>query len=147
EQARRQKGHFLRFSETFAGYIPLGRKLTFAAELRLGTNVQLTSGSITYPDRLFFMGGIESIRGFAQDSMIPQDIADLIEYDSRNPPVGRPAITANSIPIRGGNLMFNPKFELRIPIRGSLETALFSDVGNLWYNPLFPFEHKEFPMR
>ncbi|WP_394846562.1 BamA/TamA family outer membrane protein [Pendulispora brunnea] len=143
-----QDGHFLRFAETFAGYIPLGKKLTFAAELRLGTNVQLTSGSLTYPDRLFFMGGIESMRGFAQDSMVPQDLADRIEADSKNPPPApRVPFTVNSIAIRGGNLMFNPKFELRIPIRGALETALFTDIGNLWVDPLYPFEQKEFPMR
>ncbi|WP_394836136.1 BamA/TamA family outer membrane protein [Pendulispora rubella] len=146
EQINQQQGHFLRFAETFAGYIPLG-KLTFAAELRLGTNVQLTSGSTTYPDRLFFMGGIESMRGFAQDSLVPQDFDDLIEYDKKNPPVGRQPFTQNTIPIRGGNLMFNPKFELRIPLRGALETVLFTDVGNLWYDPLYPFQQKEFPMR
>jgi outer membrane translocation and assembly module TamA len=42
--------------------------------------------------------------------------------------------------------MINPKFELRIPIKGAFETAVFSDVGNLWVDATYPFEHG-FPIR
>ncbi|WP_394825938.1 POTRA domain-containing protein [Pendulispora albinea] len=144
-----QDGHFLRFSEVIAGYLPLGKRLTFAAELRLGLNMQLVPNSQTYPDRLFFLGGVESMRGFPQDSLMPQDLADRIEEDQGKPapPAGEPPrLTAQQIAIRGGNLMINPKFELRIPIKGAIETALFTDVGNLWVDPTYPFEHG-FPMR
>ena len=34
----------------------------------------------TYPDRLFFMGGFDSMRGWLQDTFIPQDYADQIAH-------------------------------------------------------------------
>ncbi|HWL85553.1 MAG TPA: BamA/TamA family outer membrane protein, partial [Polyangiaceae bacterium] len=145
-QSANQDGHFLRFTETIAGYLPIGRRITFAVELRVGVNAQLVPNSQTYPDRLFFLGGFESMRGYAQDTLIPQDLADRIANDASKPDSDTTKFTANSIAIRGGNLMVNPKFELRVPIRGPFETALFTDVGNLWTDPLYPFSHG-FPMR
>ena len=38
----------------------------------------LVQCSRTYPDRLFFLGGVDSVRGFAQDSMVPEDIAEQL---------------------------------------------------------------------
>jgi len=37
--------------------------------------------------------------------------------------------------IRGGDMFVNPRAELRIPVGGSVETALFLDAGNLWTDP------------
>ena len=34
--------------------------------------------------------------------------------------------------IRGGDVFINPRAELRIPLGGSVQTALFVDAGNLW---------------
>ncbi len=142
------EGHFLRLTETFVGYIPITKKITLAAGVRVGTNVQVTPNSHTYPDRLFFLGGVDSMRGWLQDSFIPQDYVDRIQADSGKPDndPNNPKFTANSIAVRGGNLMVNPKLELRIPVKGPFETALFTDVGNLWVDPLYPFTHG-FPVR
>lgn len=145
EEARQaranQEGHFVRFTETISGYIPFGRKVSLALALRVGTNVQLRPNSQTYPDRLFFLGGVESMRGWPQDYFVPQDLADRIEAD-RNKAADDPTkFTVGSIAIRGGNLMVNPKVELRIPIKGPFETAIFSDMGNLWVDPLYPFSN------
>ncbi len=49
--------------------------------------------------------------------------------------------------LRGGNLMINPKFELRIPIKGPFETAVFTDIGNLWVDAEYPFKKGSFPIR
>jgi len=158
------EGHFLHFTETFAGYIPLPMRMRLAGQLRLGTNVQLTSTSQTYPDRLFFMGGPDSMRGWSLRSFMPQDDIDQIAADSGKPDCvsanGDPAVcgtngasinrekfTQTSNPIRGGNLMINPRIELRIPIVGFLETAVFSDIGNLWTHPSYPFATGKFPVR
>jgi outer membrane protein assembly factor BamA len=142
-------GHFVRFTETIAGYVPITKKITLAAELRVGTNMQMVNGSHTYPDRLFFLGGVESMRGWLQDSFIPQDYADKIEADKNLPDndPSHPKFTAGSIAIRGGNLMINPKLELRIPVKGAFETAIFSDIGNLWVDAEYPFKHGAFPIR
>ncbi len=157
------EGHFLRFTETFAGYIPLPRGIRIAAEIRLGTNVQLTPTSQTYPDRLFFMGGVESMRGWALSSFLPQDDIDQIQSDFAKPDCVNgtdPAVcgatgatpnlqkfTLRSQPVRGGNLMVNPRIEVRVPITGPLETAIFSDIGNLWRRASYPLDTGKFPLR
>lgn len=122
-------GHFFRFTQTFSGYIPLPKGLTFAAQLRLGQIVHLfgRDKSRTYPDRLFYLGGIDSLRGFAQDLLAPQDIAETLPA-GQNPG------------IRGGDLMINPRAELRIPVFGSFETVAFFDSGNVWVDPFWVYE-------
>ena len=148
------EGHSLRFTGTVAGYVPVGRKLTFAAEVRLGWNYQLTSSDKwtrseqTYPDRLFFLGGFESMRAWYQDTFIPQELIDKIVLDARDPnKSAADRLTAKKVPIRGGNLMVNPKLELRIPLGGSWETVAFTDIGNLWRDPSSPIDTGRFPIR
>lgn len=142
------EGHFLRFTETLAGYVPVGRKLTLAMEVRLGLNVQLTPNSATYPDRSFFLGGFESMRGWYQDTFIPQEYIDQISADARDPnKTADQRLTASKVPLRGGDLMVNPKVELRIPLGGAWETVAFADLGNLWRDPKTPFDSGRFPIR
>lgn len=153
------ESHFLRFTQTFGTYIPLPRGMRIAALLRLGHNLQLTQNSQTYPDRLFFLGGVDSMRGYQLNAFLPQDDADRVEQDQNKPstvpdptsPSGTKAnpdkFTAQSRPVRGGNFMVNPRLELRIPIKNPVETVLFTDIGNLWVDPTYPFDKREFPMR
>ena len=127
---------FLRYTSRFAGYVRLNDKgLALAMSFRWGVIQHLLSGSQTYPDRLFFMGGVDSLRGFLQDSVVPQDIAKrLIDPSS--------GLSLNDVVIRGGDVFLNPRAELRVPLGGSVETALFLDAGNLWTDParVEPFE-------
>jgi outer membrane protein insertion porin family len=120
---------FLRFNNRLAGYVRLSDKgLAIAASFRWGYNHQLIDNSQTYPDRLFFMGGVDSLRGYLQDSMVPEDIAEqLLDPNSE--------LTLNEVVIRGGDVFINPRLELRIPISGDVQTALFLDGGNLWRDP------------
>lgn len=157
DEARREKeattytappqSHFFKLIETFSGYIPLPKGLRIASQTRVGFNVQLTSSSATYPDRLFFMGGVDTMRGWLLNSFIPQDVLDLIDRDADLPDTDPKKTTATTRPIRGGNLMLNQRVELRIPIRKPVETVAFTDLGNLWIDPLYPIEHRELPVR
>ncbi len=122
----RGNGHTLRLLEVFSFYLPVTRTITLATEVRAGVNVQLWNGSATYPDRLFFLGGSDSLRGFQQDSLVPQEDAER---------VGMPSY---SVKLRGGNVMLNPKVELRFPVWRSLGSVLFVDAGNLWAPPDMP---------
>jgi outer membrane protein insertion porin family len=71
---------------------------------------------------------VDSIRGFLQDSLVPQDIAKrLLNKNS--------GLVLNDVVIRGGDIFVNPRAELRIPVGGSIETAVFVDTGNLWTDP------------
>ncbi len=133
-------GHTLRFTETFAFYIPIAKGVTLAAELRTGANVQLSPDSATYPDRLFFLGGYQSVRGYQQDSHVPQYDADKNAAISANSRYAAPQKKFNSfgigqVALRGGNLMINPKVELRFPVLPPLDSVLFVDAGNLWASP------------
>lgn len=121
------KGHFLQYSGRVAGYLRLSeRGLALATSLRVGFNQQLVRGSTTYPDRLFFLGGVDSLRGFPIWSLVPEDLYEL-QQSERNDQLPQAAL-----PIRGGDLMINPRAELRIPVLGIWQTAVFVDTGNLW---------------
>lgn len=153
------ESHFFKLTQTFGGYIPLPRGLRIAALTRLGANIQITRTSQTYPDRLFFMGGVDSMRGWNLNSFIPQDDVDRIFADRGKPDIiedpTKPGqtvsnpnkFTENTKPIRGGDFMINERLELRIPIRGPFETVIFGDFGNLWVDPSYPFRKGVFPVR
>jgi outer membrane protein assembly factor BamA len=136
--------HFFRLTQTLRAYLPITSEVTFASELRMGevlpTACSVVGGGAaptycTYEDRLFFMGGFDSMRGWLQDSFIPQDFVDQIARTKNQ------AICVNSdtncpgVAVRGGNLMINPRFELRFPIRRPIDGALFGDLGYLWNDP------------
>lgn len=113
------KGHFLQYTGRLAGYLRLSdRGMALAASFRFGFNQQLEKGSRTYPDRLFFLGGVDSLRGFPLWSVLPEDVSG--------------SLAEGNIPIRGGDVVINPRLELRIPVFGIWQTAVFLDTGNLW---------------
>jgi outer membrane protein assembly factor BamA len=154
------QGHAFRFTETFAGYIPITKNVRIAGEFRFGLNVQTTSSSSTYPDRLFFMGGADSMRGWLQDTFVPQEYADQLQlaanptqvtvrrlrlasstWSSLGSAANTTPFTIADVGLRGGNLMVNPRLELRFPIREPLESVLFGDAGNLWLDPMDPLRN------
>jgi outer membrane protein insertion porin family len=138
--------HVLRLTQTLAAYLPLTQTIALAAETRLGEIVNVSACQLpfasgqpppycTYPDRQFYMGGFDSMRGWLQDSFIPEDY---------NQQINSGAITCTSqsncqVPLRGGNLMINPRLELRfpLPVHLPVDGALFGDFGNLWSDPAF----------
>ncbi len=141
---------FMQYTSRVAGYIPLTKRgAALALSFRWGLNSQLIAGSHTYPDRLFFMGGVDTIRGFSQDSLIPEDIAqqllDAQELASAVPGDNE-VLRVDRILIRGGDVFVNPRAELRIPLSGSVQTALFVDAGNLW-SSLRAFRDMRFRLR
>jgi outer membrane protein assembly factor BamA len=146
------ESHILRLTQTIAGYIPVGRSVAFAAELRLGEIVNVSSCTTpfapagtgaptycTYPDRLFFMGGFDSMRGWLQDSFIPQEFADQIAKGNL---ICTSSTNCPGVPLRGGNLMINPRFELRFPVVAPVDGALFTDFGNLWNEPSYIYDNR-----
>jgi len=126
---RAVRSDFLRYTSRVAGYVRLSNKgVALAMSFRWGVIQHLLQNSQTYPDRLFFLGGVDSLRGFLQDSMVPQDIAQRLLDPSSG-------LSLRDVVIRGGDVFVNPRAELRIPVAGSFETALFVDAGNLWTDP------------
>ncbi len=136
---------FLKLTGKVNGYVPLGVEgLSVAMSLSAGGNWEFLGN--TYPDRLFFLGGVDSIRSFLADSVVPQDIADCIvgrsESDSLACFIPQDSgdsrrITIEDVNIRGGNLAFNSRLELRfpLPVSSLLSGGFFLDAGNLWKDP------------
>lgn len=122
---------FLRMSARVSGYLRLHPRLVLAASLRGGYIVPLISSEETYPDRLFFMGGVGTLRSYALDTLMPQDIADYL-VELGDTPEGREELFKAQV--RGGNVFINPRVELRIPLTQVLQTGVFLDMGNLWFD-------------
>lgn len=119
---------FIKLTNRIAGYIPFNDKgLSLALSLRTGANLQLVENSVTYPDRLFFFGGSDSLRGHLQDSVIPEDVAERLRENGESD-----SLTTSQVLIRGGDVVINPRAELRIPLTKLFQTAVFLDAGNVW---------------
>ena len=121
-------GDFVHVSQTLAAMTPLVPWLGFSGELRFGANIPLDGGGATLPDRQFFLGGSDSMRGWYKDTMVPEDVAARFGG-------------AASVTQRGGNLMVNPRAELRVPVPRLGDGVFFGDVGNLWVDPEYAVRH------
>jgi outer membrane protein insertion porin family len=116
---------FLRLTARAAGYLRLSDNgIALALSVSGGLAIQLDPDSKTYPDRLFYLGGVNSVRGFQLDSMVPEDLAQSVLKGE----IG----SINEVGVRGGDLMLNPRVELRIPLTEELGLGIFVDAGNLW---------------
>jgi outer membrane protein assembly factor BamA len=149
-------------------FLPKQPVIAFA--LRGGVNFNVLSCSgvgdtslcDTYPDRLFYLGGIETNRGFFAGQMLPQDSIDKLAVD---PNAILNAAPCNSLPVdplnaanpanvavggianrpsggclnnlgdiapRGGNVYINPRIELRVPAFKWGGLVFFVDASNTW---------------
>ncbi len=113
----------LKLSFTASGYVPVVEHVVLAGQLRLGRIVHLDPTSRTYPNRSFFLGGVDTMRGYLQDALIPQDLANEI---AANPDLGP------NDAVHGGDAFVLLRVELRFPIVGPLQGGVFGDFGNLW---------------
>ncbi len=118
--------HFLKLSVNITGYIPLATDWTIAIQARGGRIFHLERSSRTYPNRAFYLGGVDTMRGYLQDQVIPQDQLDAI--------LGTGGSLANVPVVRNGDFFYLLRLELRFPILGALQGGVFADVGNVWAN-------------
>ena len=114
--------NFTKLTASVSGYVPLATGWVLAMQGRFGAIAHLESGSQTYPNRAFYLGGVDTLRGFLQDQVIPEDQARLIRETGLNPA----EIT------RTGDLFYLFRAELRFPIVDALQGGVFADVGNVW---------------
>lgn len=128
---QRFQSSFLKLSLTASGYLPVSKGVVLAGQFRIGRIFHFTDASQTYPNRAFFLGGVDTVRGYFQDAMMPQDLADNINPD----------ISPRGV-VRSGDAFALMRGELRFPLYGDLRGGLFLDMGNLWKDPtlLNPFD-------
>jgi outer membrane protein assembly complex protein YaeT len=122
------ESNFIKLTFTTRGYIPILDDIVFAISARFGRVFHLDENSETYPNRAYFLGGVETMRGYFQDAMIPQDKAEVVIND--------PNIGPNDV-VRAGDTFILFRGELRFPIFGPIYGGVFTDIGNLWSDPRF----------
>lgn len=118
--------NFLKWSINTSAYLPLGGDVVLAGQVRYGQVFHLTNDSKTYPNRAFFLGGVDTIRGYLQDALIPQDVAEQVAADIDLGP--------NDV-ARAGDTFMLLRGEIRFPIIGAFRGGAFIDLGNLWADP------------
>lgn len=118
---------FLKLSINVSGYIEITEGWVVALQLRGGRVFHLEPGSRTYPNRAYYLGGVDTMRGFLQDQVIPQDQLDALDEAAA---AGR-ELPASAV-VRSGDFFYLLRAELRFPIVGDLQGGIFADIGNVW---------------
>jgi outer membrane protein assembly factor BamA len=137
--------NMLKASGALSGYLPVGPATVVALALRGGRVFPLDATSRTIIPRRFFLGGATTMRGYAEEEMIQQDVRAALAAEARHCRTSTTGvgctergqrIAEGDRPVsEGGEAFLLAKAELRMRLRGSLEGALFADVGNLWLDP------------
>lgn len=125
------RSHFIKIAVTASAYIPLPRDFVLAGQLQIGRVFHLEDDSRTYPNRAFYLGGVESLRGYQRDGLIPQDVAEQVARD--------PNLDARDVS-RSGDAYVAMRLELRFPLVGPLHGGAFFEAGNLWSDPSLIFD-------
>ena len=122
--------YFYRLQTGISNYISLSndRSFVFASKLRVGyaqpitgsNNPDITSERLIPPNKTFYAGGSNSIRGWKSRELIPKDSVVFF------------GITTEANAIRGGTFWFEGSFELRKKLGQYFGYAVFADYGNTW---------------
>ena len=100
---------FVRYEfDTRYYWTPL-KKVTFAGMARIGQVISYSESEYIPDDQLFYLGGIQSVRGFDEN---------LLRFDSMGDPVGGKTAMVGSL-------------EARIDLGMNLELATFFDLGSV----------------
>jgi outer membrane protein assembly factor BamA len=139
-------------------YEPVGDQVILAGRLRAGWVGAGTFGKllgtnpggvdIVHPQKRFYAGGANSVRGFAQSTLGPRvlttDVERLLSSDSTGAgctPQSVMTLTCNASPLdqsafvarpTGGTRVIEGSLELRFPISSSVQGAAFGDFGQVW---------------
>ncbi len=110
---------YLRTDFSISRKIMLGEVTAIAARWYSGVGYAY-GNSVTLPfDRLFYVGGSNSMRGWSPRTLGPGSTLD--ESDS------------SDYPNKVGDIKLEANVELRFPIWANLHGATFLDLGNVWY--------------
>lgn len=129
--AEKSNGHYTVFGIPYAQY--LRGDVSWAQSVSVGDNSSLVYrlyGGLIFPygnsrneslpaDRLFYAGGVNSMRGWTVRTLGPGSSAEV----------------NSGYPSQFGNLRLEANVELRFPLGGIFDGAAFVDAGNVWYTP------------
>jgi outer membrane protein assembly factor BamA len=154
---------YTRLQGDMARYARLPGGSVLAGRVRLGWvaagafHQDLASGArvdIVHPQKRFYAGGANSVRGYPQSRLGPRvlttDTENLLQPRSADPKVPGGAgcspesivdLSCDAAPLgdrgfqarpTGGTTVMEGSLEARIPLSGTLQGALFTDVGQVW---------------
>jgi outer membrane protein insertion porin family len=122
--------YFYRLQTGISNYISLSndRSYIFASKLRIGyaqpitgsDNPLITSEQLIPPNKTFYAGGSNSVRGWKSRELVPKD---SVEYFG---------ITTEANALRGGTFWLEGSFEIRKKLGQYFGYAVFADYGNAW---------------
>lgn len=108
---------YARTDVSVSSTVSFGNRLALAYRFYGGIGVPYGNSSSIPMDRMFYVGGSNSMRGWVVRTLGPG-----------NSPVGREGGFNNQL----GNIRLEGNVEFRFPIWSALNGALFFDVGNIW---------------
>jgi len=133
---------FVKLSTTLTGYLPLGERTVVVLSASGGKVFHLQEDSVTIPPKRFYLGGAGTMRGWAEDALVPQDrraalrqeLADCraLLFRSGCTQQARFLDAGRAVPSEGGDFYVLGRAELRFPLYGNLMGGIFLDAGNLW---------------
>lgn len=137
---------FLKATAQASFYVPFTGGVVLALQLKAGKIFPLDAArsSQTPPPLRFFLGGTTSMRGWLEDGLVSADVREKAHSEA-----GQCSATLNStgctqlgrnaldgkVKTEGGELFTLGRVELRFPVAGPVEGALFLDAGSLWLDP------------
>ena len=113
----------VRFSQYVRGDVSLSRKIVLGEKTALagrifaGCGVPYSNSKALPFDRLFYVGGSNSMRGWTPRTLGP----------------GNTPAEDTPYPVQMGDMRLEGNLEFRFPIWGMFHGATFVDVGNVWY--------------
>jgi outer membrane protein assembly factor BamA len=122
--------YFFRLQTGLSSYLSLSkeRSSVFASKLRVGyaqpftgsDNPDIAAESLIPPNKTFYAGGSNSVRGWKSRELVPKDSVQYFGFTTENDA------------LRGGTFWFEGSFELRKKLNEYLGYAVFADYGNTW---------------
>ncbi len=112
-----QFSQYVRGDASFSQKIVLGEKTALAYRVHIGAICSYGNSTSPPFDKLFYAGGVNSMRGWAVRTLGP----------------GTQPYEKQDYPAQMGDVKFEANIELRFPIWNAFRGAVFFDAGNIWF--------------
>jgi outer membrane protein assembly factor BamA len=116
---------YLLVSNDFRVYMKLAERITWVNRFFFGYGYSYANSQIMPYIKQFFIGGSNSMRAFRNGTLGPGSYSDSL-------------ITSQAV--QAGEVKFEYNSELRLKVMKYIYTAVFTDLGNIWYRKEQPDE-------
>lgn len=120
-------GRYLKVSYEGKLYIPVTRASELILRGAIGAATAFGNTDVLLPESRFFAGGPSSMRGWQSNTLGPGTFA-LRNLQQAS------EINVSSLLAIGGEYLVELNAEYRFDVYSFLEMAVFSDLGNVWFN-------------